>query len=117
MIFPLPKNHADVAQSVEHILGKDEVTSSNLVISSTAKPLNRNGLGAFLFAEVFHIRGFCSYRDSYAVLISLSKHYIRFAMVFMPSCLLALSLCTYRCMVNATLVCPRISDSVRRSAP
>ena len=25
---------ADVAQSVEHILGKDEVTSSNLVISS-----------------------------------------------------------------------------------
>ena len=26
---------ADVAQSVEHILGKDEVTSSNLVISST----------------------------------------------------------------------------------
>ena len=27
--------HADVAQSVERILGKDEVTSSNLVISST----------------------------------------------------------------------------------
>ena len=27
--------NADVAQSVERILGKDEVTSSNLVISST----------------------------------------------------------------------------------
>ena len=31
----LPLQHADVAQSVERILGKDEVTSSNLVISST----------------------------------------------------------------------------------
>ena len=30
----LPLRHADVAQSVERILGKDEVTSSNLVISS-----------------------------------------------------------------------------------
>ena len=28
------REHADVAQSVERILGKDEVTSSNLVISS-----------------------------------------------------------------------------------
>ena len=27
-------NNADVAQVVEHILGKDEVTSSSLVISS-----------------------------------------------------------------------------------
>ena len=31
----LPLQHADVAQSVERILGKDEVTSSNLVISSS----------------------------------------------------------------------------------
>ena len=31
----LPEKPADVAQSVERILGKDEVTSSNLVISST----------------------------------------------------------------------------------
>ena len=30
------KDDADVAQSVERILGKDEVTSSNLVISSIA---------------------------------------------------------------------------------
>ena len=28
---------ADMAQEVEHVLGKDEVTSSNLVISSTKK--------------------------------------------------------------------------------
>ena len=34
MILP---EHADVAQSVERILGKDEVTSSNLVSSSTKK--------------------------------------------------------------------------------
>ena len=32
---------ADMAQLVEHILGKDEVTSSNLVISST--PLQQRG--------------------------------------------------------------------------
>ena len=34
---PLPATkawYADIAQSVERILGKDEVTSSNLVISS-----------------------------------------------------------------------------------
>ena len=31
----LPLQRADVAQSVERILGKDEVTSSNLVISSS----------------------------------------------------------------------------------
>ncbi len=37
MIYALPENwvaHADIAQQVERILGKDEVTSSNLVISS-----------------------------------------------------------------------------------
>lgn len=30
---------ADIAQSAEHILGKDEVISSNLIISSTQKRL------------------------------------------------------------------------------
>ena len=30
--------YADLAQLVEHILGKDEVTSSNLVISSKTMP-------------------------------------------------------------------------------
>ena len=34
MIILAFKKRADVAQSVERILGKDEVTSSNLVISS-----------------------------------------------------------------------------------
>ena len=51
MIFLLPKNSADVAQSVEHILGKDEVTSSNLVISSTSNPLKRNALRGFCYAH------------------------------------------------------------------
>ena len=32
--------YAAMAQQVEHVLGKDEVTSSNLVSSSTKKPLN-----------------------------------------------------------------------------
>ena len=31
--------HADIAQQVERILGKDEVASSNLAISSTRSPL------------------------------------------------------------------------------
>ncbi len=31
------RKYADIAQSVERILGKDEVTSSNLVISSNSK--------------------------------------------------------------------------------
>jgi hypothetical protein len=38
--------NADVAQSVAHILGKDEVTGSNPVISSIKKPL----WGLFSFA-------------------------------------------------------------------
>ena len=37
LLYQTTPNYADVAQSVEHILGKDEVTSSNLVISSTKK--------------------------------------------------------------------------------
>ena len=45
-IMPLlPEKPADVAQSVERILGKDEVTSSNLVISST----NPAGMQGFLW--------------------------------------------------------------------
>ena len=39
--LPVRGGHADVAQQVERILGKDEVTSSNLVISSskTTRPV------------------------------------------------------------------------------
>ena len=47
IILPLLKIDADVAQSVEHILGKDEVPGSNPGISSIMKPLSRNGLGVF----------------------------------------------------------------------
>ena len=32
--FPFPGERAHVAQSVEHVLGKDEVTSSILVVGS-----------------------------------------------------------------------------------
>ena len=32
--FPFHGERAHVAQSVEHVLGKDEVTSSNLVVGS-----------------------------------------------------------------------------------
>ena len=39
---------ADMAQLVEHILGKDEVTSSNLVISSKHSCESK---GAFLFSD------------------------------------------------------------------
>ena len=35
--FVQPKQYANMAQLVEHILGKDEVTSSSLVSSSTKK--------------------------------------------------------------------------------
>ena len=38
MIILAFKKRADVAQSVERILGKDEVTSSNLVISLEEPP-------------------------------------------------------------------------------
>ena len=38
-----------MAQLVEHILGKDEVTSSNLVISSSAPAI----AGAFSFSKIF----------------------------------------------------------------
>lgn len=39
------KQHADIAQEVECVLGKDEVTGSNPVISSKTKA----PLGCFLF--------------------------------------------------------------------
>ena len=39
---------ADMAQEVEHVLGKDEVTSSNLVISSKKNRRIRGGF-SFLF--------------------------------------------------------------------
>ena len=35
---------AHVAQSAERVLGKDEVTSSNLVMGSTRKPANMSNL-------------------------------------------------------------------------
>ena len=59
MIILAFKKRADVAQSVERILGKDEVTSSNLVISLEEPPevavfsyvlgrfCNRNARNAF----------------------------------------------------------------------
>ena len=45
-----PARYADVAQVVAHILGKDEVTSSSLVISS--KKMSMNGLFK-LFMDIF----------------------------------------------------------------
>ena len=41
---------ADMAQEVEHVLGKDEVTSSNLVISSKK---NRRTRGGFVFLFIY----------------------------------------------------------------
>ena len=41
---------ADMAQEVEHVLGKDEVTSSNLVISSKK---NRRIRGGFVFLFIY----------------------------------------------------------------
>ena len=41
------RKYADVAQSVERILGKDEVASSILAISSNKNPLSRKGLRGF----------------------------------------------------------------------
>ena len=43
MIILAFKKRADVAQSVERILGKDEVTSSNLVISSKENRFEKSG--------------------------------------------------------------------------
>ncbi len=38
MISAVEKRNAAMAQVVEHVLGKDEVTSSNLVSSSNKSP-------------------------------------------------------------------------------
>ena len=50
--------HADIAQSVERILGKDEVTGSNPVISSILKGrifvLTENTAFFFLFSDSFY---------------------------------------------------------------
>ena len=46
-----------MAQSVEHVLGKDEVTSSSLVSSSKISTLNE---GAFFFVRVLT-------KDGYAI--------------------------------------------------
>ena len=46
------RQHADVAQSVERILGKDEVTGSNPVISSrSSEHVVSMGSGLFLYSE------------------------------------------------------------------
>jgi hypothetical protein len=47
-----PNGNADVAQPVEHILGKDEVTRSIRVISSTVKPPNLYGFGGFSYNNI-----------------------------------------------------------------
>ena len=51
--FESPPRYADVAQSVERRLGKAEVTSSILVISSFPKPSNIKGFGIFYFYLFF----------------------------------------------------------------
>ena len=45
-------SNAAIAQSVERILGKDEVTSSNLVSSLTANPIVK-GFAVFCFLRLF----------------------------------------------------------------
>ena len=52
MLSQRRQNNADIAQEVECVLGKDEVTGSNPVISSKQKPHYQavfQGLGAVLF--------------------------------------------------------------------
>ena len=52
---------ADVAQSVERILGKDEVTSSNLVISSTNLTRNRE-VFSYAYTNFHLLRPLFSYQ-------------------------------------------------------
>ena len=52
---------ADVAQSVERILGKDEVTSSNLVISSTNLTRNRE-VFSYAYTKIHLLRLLFSYQ-------------------------------------------------------
>ena len=48
---------ADMAQEVEHVLGKDEVTSSNLVISSKTKPPHTRRFYFFKILSVLRLNG------------------------------------------------------------
>ena len=62
MLSQRRQNNADIAQEVECVLGKDEVTGSNPVISSntkTALPSHFSGFGCgFVFALLVLKRGF-----------------------------------------------------------
>ena len=50
--FVVERQHADIAQSVERILGKDEVASSNLAISSmTPRDVVSMAPGVFLISR------------------------------------------------------------------
>ena len=54
---PVPGRHfAVIAQSTEHFLGKEEVTSSNLVNSSTKKDVHHQMGVSFLCLEIVQIR-------------------------------------------------------------
>ena len=48
---PVPGRHAAMAQAVERILGKDEVSSSNLDSSSTKNPHRLRSAGIFRFVS------------------------------------------------------------------
>ena len=48
---------ADMAQEVEHVLGKDEVTSSNLVISSKKNRRTRGGFTFFKILNTWRLNG------------------------------------------------------------
>lgn len=48
---------ADMAQEVEHVLGKDEVTSSNLVISSKKTAAHAAVLFFFKILSVLRLNG------------------------------------------------------------
>ena len=58
------EHRADIAQKVEHILGKDEVTSSTLVISSTSVTLDPNSQTAYAVCEFFVSENRRSYRKA-----------------------------------------------------
>ena len=66
---------AAVAQSVERILGKDEVTSSNLV-SSSKKACDRNDHRLFCFVHYSPIASFGANLGSLAISITSAKQSI-----------------------------------------
>ena len=53
--IPTAPANAAIAQSVECILGKDEVTSSNLVSSSKKSRCPARDSGIFLFFVIFYL--------------------------------------------------------------